>query len=342
VKQFDRRTLLKISVVIPTFNRQVHTSRAIDSVLAQTRPVEQIIVVDDGSTDGTAEAVVGQFGSAVTLIRQKNAGVSAARNRGIREAQGEWIAFLDSDDIWLPTKIERQMEAIEIFGSQFGLCFTDNSFGGNSCMNQSAFEETGFNQNHGANDLGIFQEPVKRLLAGREPFFTSSLLVLRALLEALDGFDETLTIGEDTDMVFRLSFRTRFCFVAEQLVEVDRTPSRIGLCNLYSTRDDRKYDNFERRYTKWLEMPEVAATGCEHPIRAMLREFRYESTEAKLHQLRIVPAICEIRRLKTMGESYASVFVTLLRRKVAKMLRYCSPHNPRPYAQLAGKGSPAP
>jgi glycosyltransferase involved in cell wall biosynthesis len=327
-----------VSALIPTYNRRSHVFRAIDSVLAQTVPVDEIIVVDDGSTDGTAEAIRTRYESRVVIFTQTNSGVSAARNRGIREARSEWIAFLDSDDIWLPTKIERQIEALAMLGSEFGFCFTDNVFVGNPHMTRSVFEETGF---EAASGFGPLEGPTDRLVSGKEPFFTSSLFVLRSLLEELDGFDETLIVGEDADLVFRLSFKTKFCFVAAPLAEVDRTPSRDGLCNLYTTRDDRKYDSFERRYNKWLGMPEVAGTRHERPIRDTLREFRYDSAEAKIHEFRIGPAFGEIGRITAMGESYMAVFATLLRRKLAKMRRSRPIRGPISSARLSGKGGKA-
>jgi hypothetical protein len=162
-------------------------------------------------------------------------------------------------------------------------------------------------------------------------------LVLRSLLEEFDGFDETLIVGEDADLVFRLSFKTKFCFVAAPLAEVERAPSRDGLCNLYTTRDDRKYDSFERRYNKWLRMPEVAGTRFERPIRDSLREFRYDSAEAKIHQFRIGAALGEISRLRTTEASYVAIFANLLRRKIAKIRRNRVDLEGSANAQLSGK-----
>ena len=101
-----------VSVVIPTYNRSALITRALDSVLAQTVKPHEILVVDDGSTDDTASLVRKHY-PAVQLIRQKNTGVSAARNAGITAATGEWVALLDSDDAWLPRKLERQVHAVE-------------------------------------------------------------------------------------------------------------------------------------------------------------------------------------------------------------------------------------
>src|ERR1035438_5349058 len=104
-----------VSVVVPTFNRSRQVQSALKSVLAQTYPEFEVIVVDDGSTDGTAEALQqfisqrGGNGKPIRYFFQSNQGQSAARNKGIAEARGEWIAFLDSDDVWLPEKLEWQM-----------------------------------------------------------------------------------------------------------------------------------------------------------------------------------------------------------------------------------------
>lgn len=101
--------MVDVSVVIATYNRAQQVREAIDSVLAQTVPVREIIVVDDGSKDNTREQLLA-YGDRVRPFFQANGGASAARNLAMRNARGEWIAFLDDDDVWLPTKIEKQME----------------------------------------------------------------------------------------------------------------------------------------------------------------------------------------------------------------------------------------
>ncbi len=100
------------SVIIPAYNAEEYVGRAIDSVLAQTRQADEIIVVDDGSTDNTAD-VIKSYGSRVHCIRQENGGASVARNTGIEAATGQWIAFLDADDEWLPEKLQLQIEHLK-------------------------------------------------------------------------------------------------------------------------------------------------------------------------------------------------------------------------------------
>jgi glycosyltransferase involved in cell wall biosynthesis len=110
-----------ISVVIPTYNRARAVVEAVASVQAQTLAPSEIIVVDDGSTDGTAEALR-QLKAPIRYVAKENGGVSSARNLGVRLAKGEWIAFLDSDDRWEPIKLERQMDFVRRSGCQ--VCFT--------------------------------------------------------------------------------------------------------------------------------------------------------------------------------------------------------------------------
>lgn len=103
---------MMISVVIPCYNAAAYLTQTIESVLSQTRPPHEVIVVDDGSSDGSAD-IASSFGAPVRAISQSNSGECASRNRGLDEARGDWIAFLDADDLWEPTKLERQVAAIQ-------------------------------------------------------------------------------------------------------------------------------------------------------------------------------------------------------------------------------------
>jgi len=310
---------LKVSALIPTYNRRTQVLRAIDSVFAQTVGVDEIVVVDDGSTDGTAEAIRSRYGKRVILLRQENAGVSAARNRGIREAAGEWIAFLDSDDVWLPRKLERQFAALEMFAPECGACFTDCTFVGDPNITCSAHSAAGLK-----TDAEFFQiEDIRYYLLGGPPvMYTQSLLVRRALVQDHDGFDPAMPISEDLDLLFRLTFKTNFCFVADHLVQIDRAPSRpIPLTGMYASREDRKYESLKWLYTKWLALPEVAGTAYERRVRGLLREVFFDSIEAKLHNFRMGPALREIVELQRLGTSYIFTTATLFSRKLEKLHR---------------------
>jgi glycosyltransferase involved in cell wall biosynthesis len=301
---------VKVSALIPTYNRKDHVVRAIESVLAQTVPVDEIIVVDDGSTDDTVAVVESRFGDRLKLIRQKNRGVSAARTAASEAAQGEWLAFLDSDDEWMPTKLERQFEALAALGAEFGACFTNCAFSGNRDMQASAFEVARFNM---PSKFGALPNPLKHILARDPIMFVQSLLVRRSLIKELNGFDEAMMIAEDTDVLFRLSFKTQFCFVADPLVIVDRTPSRaVGLIELYSQRDDRKYSSLLHLYTKWLAMPELMDAEVRQKIQSDVRSVKYEFAIVRLYQWRFTDAFQKILELKQNGESYAAIFATLV------------------------------
>src|SRR5687768_4540645 len=115
---------IEVSAIIPTYNRRDLVIRAIESVLAQTRSVDEIVVIDDGSTDGTAEVLRARYGDRVRYVFQSNAGVSAARNHGMSIAQGRYFALLDSDDEWLPEKTARQIEWMQAH-PDFGMVLCD-------------------------------------------------------------------------------------------------------------------------------------------------------------------------------------------------------------------------
>src|SRR5262245_9120426 len=120
-----RSRVMKVSAVIPAFNRRNYLPRAIDSVLAQTVPLDEVLVIDDGSTDGSAEFIETRYGNCVRVVRQGNSGVAGARRRGIQEARGEWIAFLDSDDEWLPSRNSELLNAAESVPSEVAWIFGD-------------------------------------------------------------------------------------------------------------------------------------------------------------------------------------------------------------------------
>jgi hypothetical protein len=159
-------------------------------------------------------------------------------------------------------------------------------------------------------------------LAEREPFYTPSLLIRRSLFQKPDPFDTAMVVREDTDVYFRLSLKTRFCFVSEPLVRIDRSPSRpVALCDVFVAKDDRKFECLERMYNNWLKFPEVVGSEYEQPVREKLREMYFGSAESKIRERRLRPALREIGQLRAMGEGYVSIGATLASRKISKLRR---------------------
>ena len=178
-----------VSVIIPTYNRAVSLERAVTSVIAQTYPVLEIIVVDDGSDDETRQC----FGNRedIRYMYQPNAGVSAARNQGLKLARGDWIAFLDSDDAWLPSKIESQINALAA-QPQYRLCHTEEIW----IRNGKRVNQKNKHRKGGGDQ---FERCVE--LCCISP---SSVLLHRSIFDEFGAFDESLRACEDYDLWLRI------------------------------------------------------------------------------------------------------------------------------------------
>ena len=194
----------EVSVVIPTQNRRGLISRAIDSVLRQSWAANEILVVDDGSTDDTAGFVAVAYPD-VQVLRQESRGVSAARNAGIRAAQGALIAFLDSDDEWLPRKLERQLQAMRESPGAL-LCHTDEIW----IRNGRRVNPMKKHQKFGGR---IFEKALPLCVIS-----PSSVLVDRRLFDEVGLFDESLPACEDYDLWLRVCARFPVLFVDEPLM----------------------------------------------------------------------------------------------------------------------------
>ena len=220
-----------ISVVIPTFNRARQVQAALQSVLEQTYTKFEVIIVDDGSTDGTGQALQARItregcnDKQVRYFFQPNQGQSAARNLGIEMARGEWVGFLDSDDVWLPGKLEWQLRALEQYSDKSCACITDARLVDDQGMDKPSFRECGWADQE---TLGIDFEAVRTLVKGRDPFWLPTLLVRTDELRKLGRFDTQLQYAEDHDLLFRLSLVTSFCYVNKPLCLLERSKSPEG------------------------------------------------------------------------------------------------------------------
>ena len=195
---------MKISVVIPTFNRISLVARAIDSVLKQSLNPYEIIVVDDGSDDGTSEMINNKYKS-IKLIQQQNNGVSAARNNGIKHAKGDWIGLLDSDDEWTEKKLENQANRL-IKTPEYDFCHTNEIWIRNGVrVNQR--------KKHEKYGGYIFDKCLD--ICRISP---SSVLFRKNILDHIGWFDSQLPVCEDYDLWLRITSEYRILFIDEPLI----------------------------------------------------------------------------------------------------------------------------
>jgi len=271
---------MRVSVIIPTYNRAALVTEALASVLAQTWPDFEVLVVDDGSTDATLSALASFPGQVMVLTRQERGGVSAARNLGAAAAAGDWLAFLDSDDLWLPEKLSRQVAYMQAHPE---LCI---------CQTGEIWIRNGVRVNaplacrQVAGD--IFLPSLRRCLVS-----PSAVMLCRRLFEELGGFDEGLPAAEDYDLWLRIAWRHPVGLMPEPLVikrgghadqlsrqwGLDRFRIRALLKILREPNLPPRYREAARRTLA--EKCRIYAQGCEkRGRRAEARE--YEALSYKL------------------------------------------------------------
>jgi len=192
----------KVSVIIPTYNRSKYVTKAIDSVLAQTYKDNEIIVIDDGSTDDTRN-VLAPYMDHISYFYQENAGVSVARNNGIKIARGEWIAFLDSDDEWFNDKLSVQMNFIArypfVVAHSVNIDLSDYESPGQTSFSHCRFLPTSYEQ--------IIENPFRHHLQYSTTMMPSGIICKKKAAIKVGLFDESLSISEDYDFMCRLALQ---------------------------------------------------------------------------------------------------------------------------------------
>lgn len=227
--------MAQVSVVIPAFNAEATLSRAIDSALEQTVPDHEIIVCNDGSMDGTA-AILDRYGDRVVALHQDNAGRSAARNRCLEVASAPFVAFLDADDWWLPTKLEHQLSAAQ----QHPEC--DVFYGNLYVVDGSGnIYRTVNGRWHVAHSGWIFPYLVRNNFVP-----TSTVLARREALDAVGPFDDALPRCQDLDLFLRLAERSQYHY------------SNVVLGHY----DDRTWGTTEKRTDTYLMFLRVLDKAC--------------------------------------------------------------------------------
>lgn len=246
-----------MSVIIPTYNRERFVTEAIDSVLDQTVTDYEILVIDDGSTDGTRKALEA-YVDKIKYIYQENSGVSSARNVGIKEAQGEWVAFLDSDDEWTTDYLSTQMAQLEKFPRAVAH-ITNASTVYLHGQSNNHFDETKFSSAFGQEECVVIEKPF-RFIIEHSPWFLQSSLMRRDLLLQTGLFDTRLSIAEDLDMIAEMALKGPFSFSRKVCVKIYRRQESIENLSSQSVKKGiYACQAFGRVYSELLNRRELAS-----------------------------------------------------------------------------------
>ena len=194
----------RISAIIPTFNRAHLLPRAVDSILSQTLPPHSVIIVDDGSTDGTEKLIKKNYPE-IKYLKQDNLGVSAARNAGITATSCEWLAFLDSDDEWLPEKLARQMEVLNL-APAMKICHSDEIWIRNG-------KRVNPLKKHSKSGGWMFKKALPICCIS-----PSSAMIHRSVFDNVGLFEESLPACEDYDLWLRVTSSYPVLYISEKLV----------------------------------------------------------------------------------------------------------------------------
>ncbi len=223
---------MKVSIVIPVYNGEKSLSRAIDSVLSQqTNFSYEVIIVNDASTDET-QSIINQYckehEKIKSIVNRENIGVNESRNKAINQSQGDFVAFLDADDAWFPSKIEQQVQVFEN-NKNISLCFSDfsifdinNDFICNNFQYWKYFRKMINTSKHVQTCKNIFSVVIKENVIG-----TSSVMVRKSELLKTDLFKSELGYSQDWDLWLRLAVNNSFAFINEPLMKYYMLPTSI-------------------------------------------------------------------------------------------------------------------
>jgi glycosyltransferase involved in cell wall biosynthesis len=270
-----------VSVIVPSHDRATLLERALSSIERQSRAPSEVIVIDDGSTDATDAMVRDRF-SRARCLRQQNRGVSAARNRGIEAATGEWIALLDSDDEWLPKKLEIQLQRLAEY-PELRVCHTEEIWIRDGVRVNAK-------QRHSKRGGWIFQDCLP--LCAMSP---SSILIHRGVFEQVGLFDEDLPACEDYDLWLRITARFPVLFVEQPLI------LKYGGHADQLSRRHWGMDRFRiRALEKVLSMPDLALADRNAAVTMLAEKSRvYAAGAGKRGRL------AEAEHYRALSERYA-------------------------------------
>ncbi len=208
-----------VSVVIPTYNRSAFVTKAIDSVLHQTYANREVIVVDDGSTDSTREAL-GRYGDLIRCLRQDNRGASAARNAGIAVACGQWLAFVDSDDEWKPEYLAKQIERA-VRNPGLSMQSTDCRLVELDGSSRTYFEINGTMRAFRGRDYLLVRDPFS-FVVSHGPWQVGATIFRRDAVAKAGPYDTRFVLSEDFDFMARVALHGDFGLIRDELVDIYR------------------------------------------------------------------------------------------------------------------------
>ena len=312
---------MEISVVIPAYNAGAHLPATLASVFAQLRMPDEVIVVDDGSTDGTAEiaALAGAH-----VIRQPNGGVSAARNAGVHAARSPWIAFLDADDLWLPAFIERLAGGIRACPDAAAV-FTDYVLDDPAAPCPSWFAvDHSYRSLRGAEIArGVRRfagsDVAAALIRSRAFISTSALAVRRTAFQACGGFDQSFRRAEDLELMLRLLARTTVAAVEEPLSVYRKHGANLTADEAACAADER------RVWRVVIAAPDRYPRGLSHRLADALPGRIRNDGIAALRQGRFADAARDLSEAARLRDAGAAWIVPLARAANSRFGRACYP-----------------
>jgi glycosyltransferase involved in cell wall biosynthesis len=298
----------EVSVVIPTYNRGEYIGQAIRSVLGQTYQDFEIVVVDDGSTDNTREIVNSFANPKISYIFQKNSGVCTAYNTGVQNSRGRLIAFLDSDDIWLPRKLELEMKALESF-PEAGVVYCDVATFGSS---DPAIPKTFFERLQWPPPRGNVLDKLAECCFPQ----TSTLLIKKEAFDQLGLFDLNLPNVQDYDMLFRIATKYEFEVVNLPLVKYRIHPTQISK-NLESVYSCHIYF-----FKKALKIPGIDK-NVQKKLYAQLAEYHFRYAKVLIHKRKLFKGLKElIRAVKVNPGRFAVNFFFLIKQTLISRFKH--------------------
>lgn len=292
-----------VSAVVPTYNRAQLIERALRSISGQSHPVDEIIVVDDGSTDDTAAVVSALPG--VRYHRQTNAGASVARNTGVRLAAGRYVAFLDSDDVWLPTHVERMVAAAEATGHQAAVYFADCYFSapGADDASTTLWARAGLRP---VSPHELRADPTPWALMRLQPTMLQSAMIDRHAYLAAGGLDPLLRLRHDTSLFLTLAIGRAWCAVDN--IGTRMTPEADNrLTGVVPDASPDYWHETVRMYTRALSLYAAQPDDARDELRSRLAVAHWRLARLGMRQMRSMSAAKPVvRHLTTAVRTHPS------------------------------------